>query len=538
MQKEEDKDPRKNTKFRILQNLNSSELLEITQLTPVGKQITNVEELFKIPLPPIRYTIQDLQEPDEPYEPDEPEDPEDPFYIFKKKIKSLNGDYNYITIRNMRSFLEYIRDFINTFIKDEIIKSKLIKRELFKQFHELFNNFNDNIINKLIYFYYEIMSYREYELTQLYTYKDYDLTNYTSRQLLDEIKKTVSISIEISEKLLENIDPANYYILHIHIILTKLLFNLYKIIENNITQEDKILLVYIPIKYIKLFIFKIHFRNKCFIKTGNKRVATDINLICKDSNIITNNDMMSFLKYIKKFINTFTINKVSIDTVKVTTYNVNDIDDKIYNDDTNVENISSLQLNMFHKDFNHIMVQLYNKISEKINGDIEIKNDDIEGKKTIYRNIMDEKYNDDNDEKNNIGSTSKRLVGEIKDLIEKLIEKLKILLKEDKPIFLYTLHISIILRRLLLDLSDIIEKKSFILEYIPIKYMKLFIYKIHHKTNLFINGGMNKKYKKTNNKISVIFEKKKYTRTIHINERKKYVKINKTFILLSKLKKI
>jgi hypothetical protein len=57
----------------------------------------------------------------------------------------------------------------------------------------------------------------------------------------------------------------------------------------------------------------------------------------------------------------------------------------------------------------------------------------------------------------------------------------------------------------------------------------------------FKTGGSNKNknnYKKTENKITVIYEKKKYTRVIYINERKKYVKINKTFILLSKLKKI
>jgi hypothetical protein len=51
-------------------------------------------------------------------------------------------------------------------------------------------------------------------------------------------------------------------------------------------------------------------------------------------------------------------------------------------------------------------------------------------------------------------------------------------------------------------------------------------------------GGSNEKYKKTENKITVIYKKKKYTRVIYINERKKYVKINKTFMLLSKLKKI
>ena len=51
-------------------------------------------------------------------------------------------------------------------------------------------------------------------------------------------------------------------------------------------------------------------------------------------------------------------------------------------------------------------------------------------------------------------------------------------------------------------------------------------------------GGGNNKYKKTDKKITVIYKKKEYTRVIYICERKKYVKINKTFMLLSKLKKI
>jgi hypothetical protein len=50
-------------------------------------------------------------------------------------------------------------------------------------------------------------------------------------------------------------------------------------------------------------------------------------------------------------------------------------------------------------------------------------------------------------------------------------------------------------------------------------------------------GGQNK-YIKTDNKITFLYNKKKYSRIIYINERKKYVKINKDFILLSKVKKI
>ena len=53
-----------------------------------------------------------------------------------------------------------------------------------------------------------------------------------------------------------------------------------------------------------------------------------------------------------------------------------------------------------------------------------------------------------------------------------------------------------------------------------------------------LKGGSVNKFKKTENKITVIYNKKKYTRVIYINDRKKYVKLNKSFMLLSKLKKI
>ena len=58
------------------------------------------------------------------------------------------------------------------------------------------------------------------------------------------------------------------------------------------------------------------------------------------------------------------------------------------------------------------------------------------------------------------------------------------------------------------------------------------------KLDLNINGGNISKYKSTGNKITILYKKKKYTRVIYINNRKKYIKINKVFILLSKLKKI
>ena len=57
--------------------------------------------------------------------------------------------------------------------------------------------------------------------------------------------------------------------------------------------------------------------------------------------------------------------------------------------------------------------------------------------------------------------------------------------------------------------------------------------------NVTVRGGsLNNKYKKTENKITVIYKKKEYKRVIYICERKKYIKLNKTYMLLSKLKKV
>ena len=75
--------------------------------------------------------------------------------------------------------------------------------------------------------------------------------------------------------------------------------------------------------------------------------------------------------------------------------------------------------------------------------------------------------------------------------------------------------------------------------------IEITILAINHQYNysgdtitVFGGGHGNNKYKKTENKITVIYKKKQYTRIIYICERKKYVKINKTYMLLSKLKKI
>lgn len=61
----------------------------------------------------------------------------------------------------------------------------------------------------------------------------------------------------------------------------------------------------------------------------------------------------------------------------------------------------------------------------------------------------------------------------------------------------------------------------------------------YSNTNVTVSGGsLTNKYKKTENKITVIYKKKEYKRVIYICERKKYIKLNKTYMLLSKLKKV
>ena len=64
------------------------------------------------------------------------------------------------------------------------------------------------------------------------------------------------------------------------------------------------------------------------------------------------------------------------------------------------------------------------------------------------------------------------------------------------------------------------------------------ILKIEYKIEYKKGGHGNNKYKKTENKITVIYKKKEYTRVIYICERKKYIKLNKTYMLLSKFKKV
>ena len=70
--------------------------------------------------------------------------------------------------------------------------------------------------------------------------------------------------------------------------------------------------------------------------------------------------------------------------------------------------------------------------------------------------------------------------------------------------------------------------------------IKFYILHIEQNINMFkllLKGGANK-YKKTENKITIIYNKKKYTRVIYLCERKKYIKLNKMFMLLSKFKKV
>ena len=92
--------------------------------------------------------------------------------------------------------------------------------------------------------------------------------------------------------------------------------------------------------------------------------------------------------------------------------------------------------------------------------------------------------------------------------------------------------------------SNIIEFSKIITENEIYDNIITIIIKINHQYDYsennvsFVGQGGANKYKKTENKITVIYKKKEYTRVIYICERKKYIKLNKTYMLLSKLKKV
>ena len=397
----------------------------------------------------------------------------DPLDKFKQELDLYCRDTN-IKNNDTISFLNYIKEFIQEFIIDKY--NKYSSTRSFIDLYTIIENFNNQIIIELL---------KNISKTDTpYVYINNDIFNYTREYLVSIIKEIIDMLNTTSRTLIESIDPAYYYIHRISIILRRLLLDLYDIIEGK-----QIILTYIPIKYIKLFIYNINFRyDKC-----NKK---ELLVQCQDGNI-NYNDMISFLVYIQEFIKKFKINGSK---------KVNEI---FFN-------------NLMYNINSEIIIPLYNSIINS--GNYLLYN------KYVYKN---------NDI---INYTRKYLVNQIKAKINDLKELSKklIIIKDPNPAYYYIYHIAIILRRLLFDLYEIIEGTKIILAYIKIEYIEIFINKIHSRNECLknIKGGVSKKYKKTNNKITVLYKKKKYTRNIHINERKKYVKINKTFILLSKLKKI
>jgi hypothetical protein len=64
------------------------------------------------------------------------------------------------------------------------------------------------------------------------------------------------------------------------------------------------------------------------------------------------------------------------------------------------------------------------------------------------------------------------------------------------------------------------------------------LYNVNNNINE-TTGGKSQKLKKTDDKIKVLYKKKRYTRVIYVNKNnKKFVKINKQILELSKLKKV
>ena len=135
--------------------------------------------------------------------------------------------------------------------------------------------------------------------------------------------------------------------------------------------------------------------------------------------------------------------------------------------------------------------------------------------------------------------------------------KYKIILNIDKT---KDIEISDIDKYIMINYTPIIYKNFIFNKYINIDELFDYIYAeilqivepmtmiMQYITNEFINSNSNKKitkgeknestYKKTASKITVIYDGKKYTRIIYINENNNYVKINKIYMLLSRLKQI
>jgi hypothetical protein len=248
-------------------------------------------------------------------------------------------------------------------------------------------------------------------------------------------------------------------------------------------------------EYITVKIQEKEYKEKINLENIFKK---KLNKTCFNGTFLTNNDVKIFLFYIKSFIDTF----------------INDPDIFSYFNDNNIFLDLFKSINKF---YNNIILNLLEILISR--------QDSLEYK---YR---------DHDIPNYLITS---LVSEINNNILILKRLSNDYTSKNETSTYYIHHICIILRRILIDLSNIIKGNKITLEYIPIDYMRLFIYKIHFRNNCLGKkvGGINKSnYKKTENKITVIYKKKKYTRVIYINERKKYVKIDKTFMLLSKLKK-
>jgi hypothetical protein len=272
--------------------------------------------------------------------------------------------------------------------------------------------------------------------------------------------------------------------------------------KKNVTTTIHDALPYVETKQVEpVTIFKTELNKKCY------------------KNILKYIDVKNFLYYIKNFINSFILNKLI--TERLNKYSLfEELKEKINNfDEIIIQCLLNSILNFIKRSAIHTNLPTLHP---------KRRNNEY-----LYSYAEENfQYKYDKNITINVSLEIRNIILYLKDLSIKLINL------TDKEIF-YIHHICIILRRILIDLLNIINEQRVVLEYIPIEYLEPFIHKIHFVSECpKITGGINKSnYKKTENKITVIYKKKKYTRVIYISERKKYVKINKTYMLLSKLKK-
>ena len=338
----------------------------------------------------------------------------------------------------------------------------------------------------------------------VYSYKNYtNITNEnieeTAKYITTNFNKSLILALNrikqifIESKYVNIIDKIIYYITfenNLPQIINKLY--LYYIRKN---EKKVLILFFTKINNLILNINLLLYHNA---KYNNKIMEKNYNIIIE--NIEYNNIFYAILNYIinNNYNNDVSFSLKNENTCRIETFNKTEFDSYIF--EKNLALALSLEikkkklLKVNEKNITIINSDIFNKLSEFITLTNQIKSEEDMTIK-INSEAMTIKEESDYRKKNSL----------------------------DTYIMLKNLN----MQKKIQEEKKEIEKE--IKEEIEEEEMK--------EEEMQKTGGANK-FKKTENKITVIYEKKKYIRVIYIRESKKYVKINKVFMLLSKLKKV